>query len=149
MFENLNPALLSGTSEELLQTNYREDLDIWVCRWSGILNSGHLKKCYNRIFDEASALDYHYWLVDIRSRGKVGQEDFDWYFATFLPEKVAGLQGQYFLAYLVTPSHYSYLQEVRALHKFEEVAGTASLVTRLFQSEQEAIHWLVLSRPKS
>lgn len=148
MFENLKPALLTGTSQELLQTNYREDLDIWVCRWSGIHDSSHLKKCYNQIFDEAKALGYHYWLVDIRGRGKASREDFDWYFSAFLPEKVAGLQGQYFLAYLVTPSHHSYLQEVEALHKFEQVAGTACLVSHLFQSEQVAIDWLVLSRPK-
>jgi hypothetical protein len=148
MFENIRPALLPDAAEGLLQTNYREDLDIWLCRWFSIQDSGHFKKCYNQIFDEAKATGYHYWLVDIRGRGRATQEDYDWYFATFLPNKLAELQGHFFLAYLVTPSHYTYIQQTETLTRFEEAERTSDLKTRFFQSEQDAIDWLVVSRQK-
>jgi hypothetical protein len=146
MLENTKPDPVSQNPEEFLVTTYREDLDILVCRWSGLQDSKHLRNCYRLIFNKAKDLQYHCWLIDIRGRDKASQEDFDWYFTTFLPEEVAGLQGRNFLAYLVTPSHYNYIQEMETFNKFEKVGRVSSLSTRFFQSEQEAIDWLVASR---
>ena len=134
---------------DFLSTDYRPDLNIWVCRWNQLESVKHLPACYEYIFNQAITNDWNYWLIDIRGRGKADKTQQDWYFNDFLPEKVKQLTGHNYLAYLVTPSYYSYIKEMQQFHEFENLNKKATLTTHFYQSEQEAIDWLLKMQPKS
>jgi len=125
-----------------LYTNYRSDLNVWVCRWNELISAEHLQACYEYIFNQAIRHNWHYWLIDIRGRGKADKAQQDWYFNLFLPEKLKQLTGSNYLAYLVTPSHYTHIKKMQQFQEFEDLNKTSSLTTYFYQSEQEAINWL-------
>jgi len=131
---------------ESLAANYRPDLDIWICRWLNLLNTDHLTSGYEYIFNQAIIHNWHYWLIDIRGRGNATKSQENWYFDVFLPEKLKLLTRSNYVAYLVTPSHYKHIQNMKQFHQFEDLNKTSSLTTHFFQSEQEAINWLMKCR---
>jgi len=131
---------------ESLSANYRPDLDVWICRWLNFINPDHFTNCYEYIFNQAIKHNWHYWLVDIRGRGKANKEQQDWYFDVFLPTKLKLLTGSSYVAYLVTPSHFTHIQKMKQFHQFEDLNKTSSLTTHFFQSEQEAVDWLMKCR---
>ena len=131
---------------EYLSANYRSDLNVWVCRWLNLVSQDHLKQCYEYIFGQAIKHKWHFWLIDIRGREKADKDQQDWYFKDFLPEKVKLLTGNNYLAYLVTPSQFIHIQDMRQYYKFDDFNKTSSLTTHFFQSEQEAVRWLAECR---
>ncbi|PIQ21075.1 MAG: hypothetical protein COW65_11290 [Cytophagales bacterium CG18_big_fil_WC_8_21_14_2_50_42_9] len=131
---------------EFLSANYRPDLDVWVCRWINLLNPNHFTACYEYIFNQAIKHNWHYWLIDIRGRGKADKGQEDWYFNVFLPEKLKLLTGNNYLAYLVMPSHFTHIKKMKQFHKFDDNNKTSSLSTHFFQAEQDAFEWLINCR---
>jgi hypothetical protein len=146
IFETIEGAADQVPQTDYLTTIYREDLEIWICRWSDFTDSRHLRQLYEDIFDQAIRQNYQYWLIDIRSRPRAQQADHDWYFNQFLPAKVGNLPGNNYLAYLVTPSHFSYIAEIESLTKLEAFGRISTLHTRFCQSEQDAFDWLTAAR---
>ncbi|CAA9256520.1 MAG: hypothetical protein AVDCRST_MAG95-2128 [uncultured Adhaeribacter sp.] len=130
-----------------LKVDYRADLDILFCRWISRATSEQLQAGYLFLLDKAKDLAVNYWLFDLRSRGPASPEDQNWLLQNFFPRVEANFPGNHYFAYLVTPSHYTYVRESVGMPLLQKYSARTSIY--VFDSEQKAINWLANSRQET
>jgi hypothetical protein len=133
---------------EILESNlhltYRKDLDILFLRWYQRPDSQQLRQGYLSALDMAREVKSAYWMFDLRSRGQIAEEDQDWMLQTFFPQIEEEFGYESYFANLVTPTHFAYIRDHVGLDYLQNYGVLTQL--GVFQSEQEAVTWLLKSR---
>jgi hypothetical protein len=130
--------------ESQLQLTYRKDLDVLFLRWFKAPDSEGLRNGYLKALELAEEVGGCYWMFDLRSRGKVSEEDEAWLLQEYFPMVEGRLGQQNYFANLVMPSHYSYIEDNFG---FDYLINLGKLTqVAVFTSEQEAVAWLLRSR---
>ncbi|WP_181304947.1 hypothetical protein [Rufibacter sp. XAAS-G3-1] len=130
--------------ESNLHLTYRRDLDILFLRWYRYPTSAQLREGYLSALEMAREVKATYWMFDLRSRGKISEEDESWMLQTFFPQIEEEFEYQGYFANLVTPTHFAHIRDTIGLDYLENYGKLTQL--GVFQSEQEAVAWLLKSR---
>ncbi|MFB9861873.1 hypothetical protein [Rufibacter immobilis] len=131
-------------NESNLRLTYRPDLDILFLRWLRYPTSAQLRQGYMEALELAVQEDCRFWLFDLRSRGSLSVEDEAWMLKTYFPGIEERLPYQNYFANLVTPTHYTYIQEHIGLSFLSNYGNFTKL--GIFLSEQDAVAWLLKCR---
>ncbi|AKQ46939.1 hypothetical protein TH63_16940 [Rufibacter radiotolerans] len=130
--------------ESQLQLTYRKDLDVLFLRWFKVPDSEGLRQGYMKALELAEEVGGSYWMFDLRSRGKVSEQDETWLLEEYFPMVEERLGQQNYFANLVMPSHYNYIEDSFGFEYLINLGKLTQLA--VFTSEQEAVAWLLKSR---
>jgi hypothetical protein len=129
---------------DVVELSFREDMGLLFGRWQRHASAPEVQLGYEAILAEAAPRRARYWLLDVRRRGSVSSEVARWVLETFLPSVAARLQGDVYIAYLLSPTHMTELLANDNTH-----APTKNWQAQLFSSECAALQWLQNLRQKN
>ncbi len=111
---------------DLLHTNYRSDLNMFVGRWGYQPATELLSRAYELLKDNALANGCRFWLQDIRRRTFNDPVITNWLLTEYFPQMSAQLGGRLRVAYLTGPD---LLAAIRSMPNFLPPAPTMISLT--------------------
>jgi len=130
------------SASDYLEISYQTDAQVLIARWLRPVTEAEALRDYAELLAAARQLDAHYWLFDIRRRGRSAPATIDWLLTSYYPQAVRELGEPVRLAYFMAPG---LRQEFMADGSVPEPATYAArLPFRMNQciTEAEAISWL-------
>ncbi|SMB84291.1 hypothetical protein SAMN00120144_0830 [Hymenobacter roseosalivarius DSM 11622] len=126
---------------ELLQTNYRSDLNLFVGRWGYQPASELLSRTYEQLTQRALECGCRFWLQDIRRRAFNDPDITRWLLTSYFPQMATSLGGRLHVAYLTSPT----LLETIVNGSGYVLPGAyenSPFVIAFFSTENNAMEWL-------
>jgi hypothetical protein len=126
---------------ELLQTTYRDDLNLFVGRWGYQPPPEVLPHTYNQLTESALASGCRFWLQDIRRRTLNDPAITHWLFTKYFQDMATQLGGRLYVAYLTSPT---LLEIIVNGPGFMLPSGYEDkpFIVAFFSNESEAMDWL-------
>ncbi|QIL76612.1 hypothetical protein [Hymenobacter sp. HDW8] len=126
---------------DLLHTNYRSDLNMFVGRWGYQPATELLPRAYELLKDNALANGCRFWLQDIRRRTFNDPVITNWLLTEYFPQMSAQLGGRLRVAYLTGPD---LLAAIRSMPNFlpPSAYDDKPYVVAFFSTESDAMQWL-------
>lgn len=127
---------------DFAELTFRPDLQVLFARWIRPVSSTELQQSYEALLAAATPHQCRFWLLDLRRRGISSEDDTLWTLETFLPRLPPRLGGRVYLAFLVSPSHLSAIDQESGA----PMVTNAQCHVRLFTDEGLATAWLIRRR---
>lgn len=127
---------------DFAELTFRPDLQVLFARWLRPVSSPELQQSYEALLAAATPHQCRFWLLDLRRRGISSEDDTLWTLEDFLPRLPPRLGGRVYLAFLVSPSHLSAIDQESGA----PMVTNAQCHVRLFTDEGLAAAWLTRRR---
>jgi hypothetical protein len=131
-----------SASSEHLEISFQTDYRVLVGRWLRPVLEAEALRDYADLLAAAKHFDAHYWLLDIRRRGRSAPATLDWLLTSYYAQAVQELGPPVRLVYFMAPG---LRQEFQADGVVPEPSTySAELSFRMNQciTEAEALAWL-------
>jgi hypothetical protein len=125
-----------------LDISYHDDFGVLIARWLRPVSEEEARQDYADLLSAAQHFNAHYWLFDIRRRGRSAPATLDWLLSDYYTQAVRVLGAPVRLVYFMAPG---LRQEFQADGLVPEPATyAADLPFRMNQAitEAEALDWL-------
>jgi hypothetical protein len=129
---------ISTLLADFAELAFRPDLQVLLMRWRRPVSTPELQQSYEALLAAATPLRCRFWLLDLRQRGISSEDDTLWTLEAFLPRLALHLSGRVYLAFLVSPSHLSAIDQESGA----PMVTNARYHVRLFTDEGLAAAWL-------
>lgn len=126
---------------EFLSLVHRDDLGILLGRWTRSINLTESRRGYASILEAAQSQQARFWLLDIRRRPRVDNDNVTWLLTDYYPRLPQLLGGTVYLAYLLAPELKRELEGGGLMPEDEQYRNQPFQMGK-FTSEQEAVAWL-------
>ena len=130
-------------ASEHLEISYQPDFRVLVGRWLRPVSEAEAQRDYADLLAAAQHFDAHYWLFDIRRRGRSAPAILAWLLDTYYDQVIRVLGAPVRLVYFMAPGLRQEFQQDGLVP--EPVAYAPHEPFRMNQciTEAEAMHWLL------
>jgi hypothetical protein len=129
------------STPDFLDLQYRSDLQVLLGRWTRAITLEESRQGYARILEAAQQVKTRFWLLDIRRRPRVDNDNVKWLVEDYYPQLPLLLNGTVYLAYLMAPELSKELAQSGLVPPDEAYIDLPFQMGK-FITEQDALLWL-------
>lgn len=131
-----------NSSSDYLEINYQTDIGVLFGRWQRPVTEAEARQDYADLLAAAQHFRAHYWLFDIRRRGRSAPATLDWLLADYYPQAVRVLGAPVRLVYFMAPGLRQEFQADGVVPEPATYASEQSFRMNQCITEAEALTWL-------
>ena len=130
------------STTDYLEISYQTDIQVLIARWLRPVTETEALQDYAELLAAAKHLGAHYWLFDIRRRGRSAPATLDWLLNSYYAQAVRELGAPVRLAYFMAPGLRQEFQADGVVPEPDTYAARLPFRMNQCITEAEAVSWL-------